>query len=68
MKVVFSNNRRDIISQEFESNDIVIPRNGESVFCGYTPAPSVIHVGYNFQTNQVIIVLDTPFGKDAIKI
>lgn len=68
MKVVFSNNRGDIISREFESNDIVIPRKGESVFCGFVPAPSVVHVGYNFQTNQVLIILDTPFGKDSIKI
>lgn len=68
MKVVFSNTRGDIVGREFDSNDIVIPRKGESVFCGFTPAPLVIQVGYNFQTNQVLIVLDTPFGKDAIKI
>lgn len=56
---------KDNITNETKSikNTSIIPRIGERIFLGYTPAPKITDVIYAFDENIVTIVLDAFFTK-----
>lgn len=57
MKIYVSDDRANM-KYLGDTKDLPVPRIGEQVFCGYSPSPKVKSVGYDYEQNTVIVVVD----------
>jgi len=59
MKIYVSDSGGDNMKYLGNTKDACpVPRIGEKVFVGYSPSPNVTSVGYDYDQDMVIVVVD----------